>query len=65
MASKEEFSSLIQSAYSFKGESFTIGGAMLQNQVVPGAQVRLPLKTLNRHGLIAGATGTGKPKPCN
>ena len=62
MSSKEEFSSLIQSAYSFKGESFTIGGAMLQNQVVPGAQVRLPLKTLNRHGLIAGATGTGKTK---
>jgi DNA helicase HerA-like ATPase len=31
-------------------------------KVVPGANVVLPLKTMNRHGLIAGATGTGKTK---
>lgn len=35
---------------------------MLDGKVVPGAQVKIPLKTLNRHGLIAGATGTGKTK---
>jgi DNA helicase HerA-like ATPase len=35
---------------------------MLDGKVVPGAIVKLPLKTLNRHGLIAGATGTGKTK---
>lgn len=35
---------------------------MLDGQVVPGADVFLPLKTMNRHGLIAGATGTGKTK---
>ena len=29
---------------------------------MPGAQVKIPLKTMNRHGLIAGATGTGKTK---
>lgn len=36
--------------------------AMLQGQVVPGAAVSIPLRTMNRHGLIAGATGTGKTK---
>jgi len=30
--------------------------------VIPGADIYLPLKTMNRHGLIAGATGTGKTK---
>ena len=35
---------------------------MLNGEVIPGANVVLPLKTMNRHGLIAGATGTGKTK---
>jgi uncharacterized protein len=35
---------------------------MLDGKVVEGADVLLPLKTMNRHGLIAGATGTGKTK---
>ncbi|HYE56180.1 MAG TPA: helicase HerA-like domain-containing protein, partial [Chitinophagaceae bacterium] len=39
-----------------------IGRGMLNGQVVPGADIYLPLKTMNRHGLIAGATGTGKTK---
>jgi DNA helicase HerA-like ATPase len=35
---------------------------MLDGQPVTGAMVKIPLKTMNRHGLIAGATGTGKTK---
>lgn len=35
---------------------------MLDGNPVPGAEVFIPMKTLNRHGLIAGATGTGKTK---
>jgi DNA helicase HerA-like ATPase len=35
---------------------------MLDGKPVAGADVNLPLKTMNRHGLIAGATGTGKTK---
>ncbi len=35
---------------------------MLNGEVVSGADVLLPLKMMNRHGLIAGATGTGKTK---
>jgi DNA double-strand break repair helicase HerA and related ATPase len=35
---------------------------MLDGEVLAGVRVRLPLSTLNRHGLVAGATGTGKTK---
>ncbi|HEY0676978.1 MAG TPA: helicase HerA-like domain-containing protein [Chitinophagaceae bacterium] len=60
--STEAFASAIKAGYTFKGESAKIGRAMLDGQVVPGADIYLPLKTMNRHGLIAGATGTGKTK---
>lgn len=62
MADKTVFSNEIKSGYSFKGESVQIGTAMLDGEVVPDAGIFLPLKTMNRHGLIAGATGTGKTK---
>jgi len=62
MADKEAFLSQIQNGYTFKGERFKLGCAMLNGDVVSGADVFLPLKTMNRHGLIAGATGTGKTK---
>ncbi len=39
-----------------------MGAAMLDGEVIMGSEIRLPLKTFNRHGLIAGATGTGKTK---
>lgn len=57
-----KFLETIKTGYTFKGECFKIGGAMLEGAVVPGADVLIPLKTMNRHGLIAGATGTGKTK---
>lgn len=62
MANKEQFLQTVKSGYSFEGETIPIGRAMLDGAVVEGADVRLPLRTLNRHGLIAGATGTGKTK---
>lgn len=62
MASKELFLQAVQQGYTFKGESFRLGVGMFDKQVVQGAEVLLPLKTMNRHGLIAGATGTGKTK---
>jgi uncharacterized protein len=62
MATKEAFLENIQKGYTFKGEHFKLGCAMLDGEVVTGADIFLPLKTLNRHGLIAGATGTGKTK---
>jgi uncharacterized protein len=62
MADQSAFLQAVKDGYTFKGESQKIGVAMLDGQVVPGADVFLPLKTMNRHGLIAGATGTGKTK---
>lgn len=62
MADNAGFLQAVKEGYTFKGESIILGAGMLKNEVVPGATVRLALKTLNRHGLIAGATGTGKTK---
>ena len=62
MSGKEDFLQLVKDGYSFKGESIKIGRGMLDKEVIEGADVFLPLKTMNRHGLIAGATGTGKTK---
>lgn len=59
---KKTFSEKIQSSYTFTGESILMGSAILGADYGAGCQVRLPLKTFNRHGLIAGATGTGKTK---
>jgi hypothetical protein len=58
----QNFIDAVKTGYSFKGEQSKIGAAMLDGHVIPGADVFLPLKTMNRHGLIAGATGTGKTK---
>ncbi len=52
----------IKDSYTFKGDSILIGSAILNNNYETNVQVKLPLKTFNRHGLIAGATGTGKTK---
>ena len=62
MANKEAFIEAISKGYTFKGESVKLGAAVLDGEVVAEAGIYLPLKTLNRHGLIAGATGTGKTK---
>ena len=57
-----EFQKHIQEGNTFKKDSILLGVGMLDGEPVEGAQVKIPLKTLNRHGLIAGATGTGKTK---
>src|SRR5688572_329419 len=62
MADKTVFTDLLKQAYTFKGESFRAGTAMLDGELIKGADVHIPLRTMNRHGLIAGATGTGKTK---
>lgn len=60
--SKADFVSTIQSGYSFKGDAVLLGAALREGKVFSEALVRLPLRTMNRHGLISGATGTGKTK---
>ena len=56
----ETFKKHIADVYTFKGDSITMGSAILDGNPLAGSLVQIPLKTLNRHGLIAGATGTGK-----
>lgn len=62
MSKKESFIRDINNGYKPKGGSIVLGGAMLDNEPIAETHVKIPLKTLNRHGLIAGATGTGKTK---
>lgn len=62
MNDQNKFIQVISNGYAFKGERFQIGTAMLNEEVITGTAVYLPLSTMNRHGLIAGATGTGKTK---
>ena len=62
MNREEEFFNHIVEGNSVKGEFITLGSAMLNGKTIKNAFVNVPLKTMNRHGLIAGATGTGKTK---
>lgn len=62
MSTKENFIQNIMTGYHTKGDSIILGGAMLNGEAIADTFVKIPLKTINRHGLIAGATGTGKTK---
>lgn len=62
MNKKDNFIQDINNGYSSKGASIILGGAILDGEALAETHVKIPLKTLNRHGLIAGATGTGKTK---
>jgi len=62
MNKKENFIQYINDGYLSKGESLVLGAAILDGETIGETHVKIPLKTLNRHGLIAGATGTGKTK---
>src|SRR3954464_11327502 len=59
---KDDFGSAIAQAYTFEGPALDLGRGIHEGAVVPEAVVRVPLSMVNRHGLIAGATGTGKTK---
>lgn len=50
----------IQKGYALEGATIELGAAIIDGELHKEAQVRLPLAMMNRHGLVAGATGTGK-----
>ncbi|WP_418002945.1 helicase HerA-like domain-containing protein [Mycobacterium sp. PDNC021] len=52
----------IAAGYAVAGQALNLGAVVVDGTVDPSAQVKIPLATINRHGLIAGATGTGKTK---
>lgn len=62
MSDLDQFAATIIAGNSFKGPSLVLGGALLNGEVPTDALVRVPLRTMNRHGLICGATGSGKTK---
>ena len=57
-----DFGAAIGQAYATEGAVIDLGRGVHEGALAPEAVVRLPLATMNRHGLIAGATGTGKTK---
>jgi len=48
--------------YTFEGAALELGGLMIDATTLTDTHIRIPLAMLNRHGLVAGATGTGKTK---
>jgi DNA helicase HerA-like ATPase len=62
MSDKKGFVEEVSRGYDFKGSFITLGVALLDGEVLKEVQIKAPLKMFNRHGLIAGATGTGKTK---
>ncbi len=56
-----ELAATVAAGYAFEGSVLEIG-ALVEDDPIPDARVRIPFGMLNRHGLIAGATGTGKTK---
>src|SRR5690606_25228804 len=52
----------INNSYQPKGDYIYLGSGILNGKIIAPAQVNLSLKMMNRHGLVAGATGTGKTR---
>ncbi|WP_229686696.1 helicase HerA-like domain-containing protein [Longimycelium tulufanense] len=52
----------IAAGYTTEGAAVELGTVVVADEVDPAARVRVPLSMMNRHGLVAGATGTGKTK---
>jgi DNA helicase HerA-like ATPase len=52
----------IAAGYATSGKAVELGSVLVDGEVDASARVRIPLAMVNRHGLVAGATGTGKTK---
>lgn len=60
--SREKFIESITRSYSPSGASIYLGAGIFQAEIVAEARVNLPLRMMNRHGLVTGATGSGKTR---
>jgi len=61
-SSAHDTAARIAAGYATDGPCITLGSVVVGASASPSALVTVPLATFNRHGLIAGATGTGKTK---
>ena len=50
----------IAQGYASEGAGISLGSVLVDGKADPEARVSIPLSMMNRHGLVAGATGTGK-----
>src|SRR5689334_586880 len=62
MTKADDTAAELGKAYAFEGPALELGALVLEGNAHPDARIRMPLGMLNRHGLVAGATGTGKTK---
>jgi DNA helicase HerA-like ATPase len=61
-ADQHPIAAAVAPGYAFAGAALELGGLMLDANTLSDVRIRIPLGMLNRHGLVAGATGTGKTK---
>src|SRR5690606_39762223 len=59
---KTGFVDSIRKSYTFNASSICLGAGVLNGEILPEAQVHLALRMMNRHGLVTGATGSGKTR---
>ncbi|MFZ1687354.1 MAG: helicase HerA-like domain-containing protein [Flavobacteriales bacterium] len=62
MADMNGFTAAMRAGYGATTGQLVLGAPLFKGECAPGVQVKIPLRTMNRHGLICGATGTGKTK---
>ncbi len=60
--SNEKFISAITTSYTSPGPSIYLGAGVYEGKIIAEAKVNLPLRMMNRHGLVTGATGSGKTR---
>lgn len=60
--SKEKFIESINKSYTINGSSIYLGAGIVNGEIVAEAKVNLSLRMMNRHGLVTGATGSGKTR---
>lgn len=60
--SREKFTEAINRSYSTPLPAICLGAGIYQDQIIAEAKVNLPLRMMNRHGLVTGATGSGKTR---
>ena len=54
------FTDMLAAGYGFTDPAITLGSALEGATVHQEPKIKVPIATMNRHGLVAGATGTGK-----
>lgn len=60
--STDKFIQAINQSYTFKNPSIYLGGGIYDSEILAEAKVNLSLAMMTRHGLVTGATGSGKTR---